>query len=144
MKDKNKKSSVIVRIVYAPLPPPMHEDQGTEFGIQYADQQIHHANKVADDIGLFELELPFRQKEESKQILFSGPYVHGSGEASFLYLSWKKMGESENPWIHRIKIPLFGITAEKIEEAEGRGGFIEANVSGRKPHSGEGVIWDVK
>lgn len=54
---------------------------------------------------------------------FLGPYTQGPSSARFVYVnSGQRAGQVDTPWDRRAKVPLGGITAAMIREANGSAG----------------------
>jgi hypothetical protein len=57
---------------------------------------------------------------------FAGPFVHGTKDERFLYLSWGYPDASGWHWIRRLKIVLTGIPFDLVQSH----GELEAHVDG--------------
>ena len=115
------------------------------FGLQDTKGEVHPGvplNK-ATQRRRFEITLSVKGDRGSGPPVLSGPFCHGSPASRFLYLSWKREGVHAAPWAWRIKVPLSGIGWPMIQEVNGPSLWIEADVTGRRPHATEAVTWRI-
>jgi hypothetical protein len=115
-----------------PVPEPV------DFGLQDKKSSIHPGKPAKGGLLHFEIDVAVKA---SASPVFSGPFVHGPPADRFLYLSWKKRGQHEHPWAWRIKIPLGRINWSLVRQAQKVGHCLESNVVGRRPHSGDTLVW---
>ena len=115
------------------------------FGLQDSKGEVHPGRPLDETTHRRRFEVAVRVKGDGEggPPVFSGPFCHGSPASRFLYLSWKRQGIHAAPWAWRIKIPLSGIGWPMIQEANGPGLWIEADVTGRRPHATEAVAWRI-
>lgn len=129
------------------MPPPRHENQATVFGLQDKQGAVYPGQVQTDGSAHYELEVRAKWNPKTRGPNFLGPYVHGTPEARFLYLSWGYQNETEGRWLKRLKVHLASITWEQIEAvAQMEDGLLEARVEGSGsasvPLLGEG--WTVR
>jgi hypothetical protein len=84
----------------------LQAQEATVFGLQDRQQQIHLGQQNADGSLLYDLQVPIARIAETGKVRFQGPFVHGTRDVPFLYLSLKRAEEVEPTWIIRLKIPL--------------------------------------
>lgn len=112
-------------------PPEQQEDAPIEFGLQDKRQVIRAGDRQADGSVHYHLDVEMTGGGGTAAPRFSGPFVHGTAVAPFLYLSLRREGPEDSPWLRRLKIPLTSITQEQIEAIDRLdGGVLEATVSG--------------
>ena len=132
--------SVRLRLICTTPPPSLHEGEPAVFGLQDKRRSLDVGQGHPD--GSVAYEFVVRARRQADSVRFSGPYIHGTGQDPFLYLSWRR-GDVPGAWIKRLKISLAGITWDQVEAAAG--GVIEGRVEGtgsaRTPVLGEG--WTV-
>ena len=105
-------------------------------GIQDKFQQVHEG--VHGEAGWrFACTVLVKPDPASALPAFSGPFVHGTPAKRFLYLSWKRLGDAPTPWQQRVKIPRSALPWHLIEA----GLPLEADITGRKPHASEPIVW---
>lgn len=123
----------------SPVPEPVR------FGLQDAKGEVHPGSPVigAGHQRRFEVALTVRGDSEGGPPVFSGSSCHGPPKSRFLYLSWKREGVHAAPWAWRIKVPLAGMGWPMIRDAAGPGPCVEADVTGRRPHATEPIMWRV-
>jgi hypothetical protein len=125
-------------------PPDLSEDPRVGFGLQDKSQQLTPGQSRPDGSLAFTATLKVKGTPGSQSPDFAGPYVHGTVQQRFLYLSLGTQQGSVWQWTRRIKVPLSGITWAHIEEAGSKGGILEGTIDGTKsatvPLLGEGWI----
>ncbi len=121
-----------------PETPP--EEGALAVGIQDKKQAVHAGRTGKDGEMCFECAAEARVDDLSGDIDFRGPFVHGTPQARFLYLSWKRTGASATPWYWRVKIPLASIGAKNIVALQD-GEWLVADITGRRPHASEAIVW---
>jgi hypothetical protein len=115
--------------------PPLGEP--ATVGIQDKGQHVHAGIRKRD--GSFEFECVIQVRDKGAgNIDFAGPFVHGTPAARFVYLSWKRAASGAAPWVQRVKIPLVFNAADL-----GAAIAIRADITGRRPHSTEPIIWTI-
>ena len=118
--------------------PQLHDEPGTvEVGLQDKAQQVHAGVLQADGVWCHEGTLTVKPDKATGEPDFSGPFVHGGRGGRFLYISWKRVPAIPTPWVQRIKIPLAGLTWALIDTSR----LLSADISGRRPHSSEPIVW---
>ena len=133
--------SVRFRLICTTPPPPLHEGEPAVFGLQDKRRSLDVGQRRPD--GSVAYEFVVRASRQAGSVRFSGPYIHGTAQDPFLYLSWRR-GDVPGDWIKRLKISLVGITWGRIEAAAGGAieGRVEGTGSARTPLLGEG--WTVR
>lgn len=86
-------------------------------GIQDRQQNIHSGQAHPDGSLSYRIDAIVKRKDETDGVRFSGPYVHGTATAPFLYLSLKQADAEPSSWIRRLKIPLPTLTWQQVEMA---------------------------
>ncbi len=99
-----------------------------------------HSGTPSPD-GRFVFDFTVQARLEHDRATFTGPFCQGSPADRFLYLAWPNPRGATTPWAWRIKLPLAQIGPALIEAAVARSRPIEADATGRKPHSSEAVAW---
>ncbi|MGO4281552.1 DUF5990 family protein [Cupriavidus sp. RAF20_2] len=123
-----------VTLVCKMLPP---VEEPVTVGIQDKGQDVHEGTRKRD--GSFEFKCVIQVRDKGAgNIDFAGPFVHGKPAARFVYLSWKRTAASIAPWWQRVKVPL----AFRVAEL-GTATAIQADITGRRPHATEPVVWTV-
>ena len=134
---------VRVRLLHDGIQPGPPLNEALTFGVQDVKGGVHPGTVQADGKQHFDVDLDLRTSETDRPV-FSGPFAHGSPASRFLYLSWKREEAAAAPWGWRIKIPLAPIGWAEVREAERDGMTLIADVTGRRPHTSEPVIWSVQ
>jgi len=133
--------SVRIRLICTTPPPSLCEGEPTVFGLQDKRQSLEVGQERPD--GSVAYEFVVQAKQQTETLRFSGPYIHGTTQDPFLYLSWRRE-DGSSAWNKRLKISLAGITWAQVEAAA-RGviaGTVEGTGSARTPLLGEG--WTVR
>jgi len=119
--------------------PLLHEEAGmVEVGLQDKDQQVHVGALQSDGVWRYEGTAVVKIDKTTGEPDFAGPFVHGVRGGRFLYISWKRVPARPTPWVQRVKIPLGGLTWALIEASKGT---VMADISGRRPHTSEAIVW---
>jgi len=114
--------------------PPL--DEPAEVGLQDKDQNVHAGVRKRDGSTAFECVIQVKDKGNGA-IDFTGPFVHGTPAARFIYLSWKRAAPATAAlWVQRVKIPL-AFTAADLGDAAA----IRADITGRRPHAAGAIAW---
>ena len=121
--------------------PPLGET--LSFGVQDVKGGVHPGVMEVGGKQRFAIYLDIRTGGTDRPV-FGGPFAHGPPAARFLYLSWKREEATTALWGWRIKIPLSSIGWAEVQEAERDGMGLIADVTGRRPHTSEPVIWRVE
>jgi hypothetical protein len=109
-----------------------------DIGIQDKAQYIHIGRPAKDGSVLFECAI--EANVDASTLDFRGPFVHGTPQNRFVYLSWKRrMGEAA-PWYWRVKIPLAGIAKKTVTSLKSSEVLL-ADITGRRPHATEPILW---
>ena len=111
-----------------------------DIGIQDKAQAVHAGRTTTDGAVYFECAVEARMDSLTKGLDFRGPFVHGTPQGRFLYLSWKRRTASAAPWYWRVKIPLTGI-AERDVSALKSTEILLADITGRRPHATDPITW---
>lgn len=127
----------LVLLHKAPLPA-IDKEMLEAVGLQDKKQNILPGEEQPDGWVAFRCEASV--KVDRDQAVFAGPWVHGSPQARFLYISWKRKSDEGSPWIQRIKIPL-KVQDALVREAITTGKAMCADVTGRRPHDTAQVTW---
>ena len=104
-----------------------------------AKGRTHPGTTLPDGLIAFDFTVQARLEEDRAS--FSGPFCQGGPGERFLYLAWPNPRGATTPWAWRIKLPLAQIGPALIEAAVARARPIEADATGRKPHSRDPVGW---
>jgi uncharacterized protein DUF5990 len=124
------------------LAPPDPQLYGAKFGLQdnssTAQWVIHEGAAQSNGDLVFECDCRVKPHARTGAPSFLGPFVHGSPEERFLYLSWQPVdwrpGTAEpsgtSCWVRRMKIHLRSISWAKIDKALKAGGFMVATLQG--------------
>lgn len=117
--------AVRLRLVCIDPPPAQHEGGGTEFGLQDKGQSLMAGRRQEDGSLVYQFSLTARQNPRTGKPNFSGPFVHGTVDAQFLYLSWRSALADQPGWIRRTKVQLGSTTWAQVT----KGGILQARVS---------------
>jgi hypothetical protein len=109
-------------------PPP-----GVVYGLQKGKgsnyETIQKQTSNSADL-VFEFTVDAKEGEEGN-LVFLGPFAQGNPRDRFIYLDIGTCaGQTDTQWSRRLKIPLFGITKELIEQLLG-GKALTTKVPGR-------------
>jgi hypothetical protein len=108
-------------------PPALPEDGTVEFGLQDKKQALHAGAALPNGALRFDFVASVQTGDAVK---FSGPYVHGTADAPFVYLGLRPT-QAGAAWIKRIKVTLKAITLAQVQEAIEAGQPLRATVSGQ-------------
>src|ERR1041385_1354947 len=131
--------SLNVRLVCNTMPVIPPDEGPLDVGIQDKAQVVHNGLKQKDGSMFFECALEVRLDASTGRPSFRGPFVQGTPESRFLYLSWKRRSASSSPWYWRVKIPLSGITWKEVSSMKSTE-VLEANITGRRPHATDPIL----
>ena len=109
-----------------------------DIGIQDKAQAVHSGRTAKDGAVYFECAVEARL--DTSGLDFRGPFVHGTPQGRFLYLSWKRRVASAAPWYWRVKIPLAGISEKAVSSLKSSEALL-ADITGRRPHATDPIIW---
>ena len=129
-----------IRLVCKTMPAIPPDEGRLDVGMQDKAQAVHAGAKQKDGSMFFECVLEARHDDSTGKPIFRGPFVQGTPEARFLYLSWKRKGTSSSPWYWRVKIPLSGITWKEVASVKPNE-VLEADIAGRRPHATDPISW---
>lgn len=129
-----------VRLIYRTMPAIPPEEGTLDVGMQDKAQAVHAGQKQKDGSMFFECDLDAGIDDSTERLTFRGPFVHGTPEARFLYLSWKRKDASSSPWYWRVKVPLSGITWEDVSSVK-PSEVLEADITNRRPHATAPIAW---
>lgn len=134
-----EQSELTVVLVCTTLPD-LAEPGGLSVGIQDKQQGVHSGKQDRDGSWRFTCTVTVKERDGVALPQFSGPFVHGTPAARFLYLSWKRRSETPVPWLQRVKIPLADIGWAMTQP----GGQLVADITGRRPHAADGIMWEAR
>jgi len=129
-----------VRLICRTMPAIPLEEGTLDVGMQDKAQAVHTGQKQKDGSMFFECDLEASIDDSTGRLAFRGPFVHGTPEARFLYLSWKRKDTSSSPWYWRVKVPLSGITWKDVSLAK-PSEVLEADITNRRPHATDPITW---
>ncbi len=118
---------LFLRIVLQNPPP------GVVYGLQKGKgsnyETIQKQTSNSADL-IFDFTVDAKTGEDGK-LVFLGPFAQGTPQDRFIYIDIGSCaGQTDTPWSRRLKIPLFGITKELIEQLPD-GKALTTNVPGR-------------
>jgi hypothetical protein len=117
-------------------------DEGTlDVGVQDKSQAVRAGRAGRDGAIYFECNAEARIDDLTKELDFRGPFVQGTPQARFLYLSWKWRVTDSAPWYWRVKVPLASVALRDIVSMK-PGEVLMADITGRRPHSSAPVVWE--
>jgi len=129
-----------VRLLCKTMPVTPPDEGKLDVGIQDKAQAVHAGKRQKNGSMFFECDLEVSRDESTGQPKFRGPFVQGTPDARFLYLSWKRTGASRALWYWRVKVPLAGITWKDVSSM-GSNELLEADITGRRPHATDPISW---
>ena len=132
--------SVRVRLVCKTMPAVPPDEGNLDVGVQDKSQVVHAGRKQKDGSMFFECAVEAGRDEATGKPTFRGPFVQGTPDARFLYLSWKRTGASSAPWYWRVKVPLSGVTWKDVSLMKPNE-VLEADITGRRPHATDPISW---
>jgi hypothetical protein len=130
---------VIIRLVCKSMPTIPTTEGELEVGIQDKAQNIHLGRAAKDGSIYFECKIEART--DTTPLDFRGPFVHGTPQSRFVYLSWKRKAGGAALWYWRVKIPLAGIAQKAVASLKATEVLV-ADITGRRPHASEPIIWN--
>ena len=83
------------------------------FGLQDKDGLLHVGTPDASGRSVFAFALQARP-HKSGGVILTGPFAHGTPEARFLYLGWRR---ADGAFAQRLKVPLGTISWDDADEA---------------------------
>jgi Family of unknown function (DUF5990) len=132
--------SLIIRLVCTSMPETPADEGQLDVGMQDKAQVVHPGQVQKNGTMVFECTVEARLDASTEEPSYRGPFVQGTPEARFLYLSWKRKTRSATPWYWRVKVPLKGITWKQVSFLKSNE-VMEANITGRRPHATEPIVW---
>jgi hypothetical protein len=134
-------STVHLSLICLAPPPERHNGRPAEFGLQDKHQILQPGIAQTDGSRRFDFDASVKRDPKDRP-KFSGPFVHGTSNAQFLYLGYRLAQPPNSPWIKRLKITLSPIRWEQVEQAIAQDDVLEATISGESsasvPLLGEG------
>ncbi len=106
--------SLTIRLVCTSMPETPADEGQLEVGMQDNAQVVHPGRMHTNGTMVFECAVEARLDASTGEPSYRGPFVQGTPEARFLYLSWKRRTQSASPWYWRVKVPLTGITWKQV------------------------------
>jgi hypothetical protein len=123
--------TVSLRIICLNAPPDHLADGQVIFGLQDKDRVLHQGQRHPDGTLIFQCEVRVKQIDSAPTPRFVGPFVHGTGDDRFLYLSLRQAAGDE--WARRMKVKLKAITWDQIAGATSGGDAVmEVSVDGTR------------
>lgn len=106
-----------LRVLY--LGPPDPEEWQARFGLQDRDRGLHEGRREPGGDVRYDFEIAARWEPGKQRLRLRGPWVQGTPDAPFLYISWRRAGPEAGPtdWVRRTKIWLTTITLGQVERA---------------------------
>jgi Family of unknown function (DUF5990) len=132
--------SLTIRLVFTSMPETPADEGQLDVGMQDKAQVVHPGRMLKNGTMIFECTVEARLDASTGEPSYRGPFVQGTAQARFLYLSWKRKTQSASPWYWRVKVPLTGITWKRASSLKSNE-VIEANITGRRPHATEPIVW---
>jgi hypothetical protein len=132
--------SITLRLSCKTIPATPPTNELLDVGIQDKAQTVHAQRTAKDGTIYFECIVEARINDPIKGIDFRGPFVHGTPQSRFLYVSWKRRIPSAAPWYWRIKVPLAGISMKEVTSLKNSEALI-ADITGRGPHATDSINW---
>ena len=122
--------SIPIRLICDEPLPKTYEGHPTEFGLQDKKQTLHPGTRLPSGAMQYDFSVTVKRKLDQATPKFSGLFVHGTADAPFIYLGYRKAQEGA-PWIRRLKIHLSSITWAQITAAQAVNAVIEGRISGQ-------------
>jgi hypothetical protein len=132
--------SITLRLACKSMPETPAAEGELDIGIQDKTQTVHAGRTAKGGAVCFECAVEARIDSLTKRLDFRGPFVHGTPQSRFLYLSWKRRTASAAPWYWRVKIPLTGITEKDVSHLKSNEALM-ADITGRRPHASDPITW---
>ena len=126
------------------LRPPVMD--GATFGLQDREGTVNAGERHDDGAVSYVVSVLIVRRDEDAPVRFSGPCVHGTAAAPFLYLSLKRSAAHPEPWVRRLKVPLPALTWDEATSAAGRStliGCVSGAGSGTVAFDGGAWVWDI-
>jgi hypothetical protein len=132
--------SITLRLACKSMPVTPATEGALDIGIQDKAQTVHAGRTAKDGAVYFECAVDARTDSLTQGLDLRGPFVHGTPQGRFLYLSWKRRTASAAPWYWRVKIPLVGITEQDVSSLKSTE-ILLADITGRRPHATDPITW---
>ncbi len=132
--------SIKLRLACKTMPTTPPTDEALDVGIQDKAQAVHAGRTAKDGTIYFECAAEARIDGLTKELDFRGPFVHGTPQSRFLYISWKRRFPGTAPWYWRIKVPLTSISAKDVRSLKTSEALV-ADITGRRPHATDPITW---
>ena len=132
--------SIGVRLLCRSMPQTPAEEGTLDVGLQDKSQAVHAGKQAKGGAMYFECTVEARINHTTKELDFRGRFVQGTARDRFLYLSWKRRDGNVAPWYWRVKIPLSGIAEQDVSSLK-VGEALLADITGRRPHSSDSIVW---
>jgi Family of unknown function (DUF5990) len=136
---KAQTKPLMIRLVCKSMPTIPTTEGELDVGIQDKAQNIHVGRAAKDGSIYFECGIDART--DTTTLDFRGPFVHGTPQSRFVYLSWRRKVGGATPWYWRVKIPLAGISQKTVASLKATEVLV-ADITGRRPHASEPIIWN--
>jgi hypothetical protein len=118
--------ALTVVLICQDAPPSEREGRAMEFGAQDKAGVLHAGVTEGERTVRFALRIVARPAADGG-VDFAGPFVHGVPQGRFLYLGYRRLGETT--WTRRWKIPLAPLTLSQVLAAHEGGKEIVGRVS---------------
>ena len=138
------KREINLRLIHNGVQPGEPSKESMRFGLQDSKGDVHPGVPREGKALSFDFTVEVKEGSETAPPVFRGTFAHGAAADRFVYLSWKREGTHEHPWVWRIKILLSGIGWGEIRAVEQLERRLVADVIGRRPHSSEMIDWRVE
>lgn len=106
---------------------------GVDFGLQKGsgnDYEVVQKQRSKTGDLIFELTARVKEGKDGEPVLL-GPFTHGPPHERFAYLDiGTYAGQTDTPWIRRLKIPFRGITWDLVNKASRGAHLLETRVPG--------------
>jgi hypothetical protein len=132
--------SFTIRLLCTSVPEMPSEEGPLEVGMQDKAQVVYPGRIHKSGTMIFECTVEARLDASTAEPSYRGSFVHGTPQVRFLYLSCKRKTHSSSPWCWRVKVPLTGIAWKQVSSLNCNE-VIEANITGRRPHATEPIVW---
>jgi hypothetical protein len=124
----------VLRLRMITVDPPDPRESEAVFGLQDRDRRIYAGRLEANGDVRYDFEVRARWDTGRQRLRFRGPWVHGTADAPFVYVSWRRSDPDADPaaWIRRAKISLASIRLSQVERARhAPGSVLVIRVPGR-------------
>jgi hypothetical protein len=111
---KEESRTIHLSLTCMKSPERLIEQEPTVFGLQDRNQVVHAGQENEDGSVSYEIDV-LATRNHDNTVRLRGPYVHGTSQIPFLYLSLRKAEGDPKVWIRRLKVSLPDITWTQIE-----------------------------